>query len=193
MTTTLGGVTAVLGLGSLIFVGIQVRQSAIETRNAALAEEAERIRERKRDTLAAISATVKYRQEMKSVLPWNDRDAGTVRVFLAEAENDDKARHAVRAYLDYMEMLAVGVNEDVLDISTLARMQGGRIVAIATNYADYIDRRRRELKSPTLYSELTTLAGEISRIRRIPDLPGSANVGQSPTRRAADPSPGAGP
>jgi hypothetical protein len=158
MTTTLGGVTAVLGLASLIFVGIQVRQNAIEARNAALAEEAERLRQRKRETMAAISATARYRQEMKSVLPWNDRDAATVRVFLDEAENDDQARHAVRAYLDYMEMLAVGVNEGVLDISTLARMQGGRIVAIVTNYADYIDRRRRELNSPTLYCELTTLS-----------------------------------
>jgi hypothetical protein len=168
LTTTLAGVTAILGLGSLIFVGIQVRRGATETRHAALAEEAERLRQRKRETINAVAATAKYRQEMKSALPWNDRDAATVKAFLAEAENDDKARHAVRAYLDYVEMLAAGVNEGVFDLSTLARMQGGRIVAIAANYSDYIDRRRGELNSPTLYSELTALAEEISRTRQQP-------------------------
>jgi hypothetical protein len=154
-------VTAIGGLGSLIFVGVQLRRGAIETRNAALAEEKERLRQRKRQTIEAVAATARYRQEMKTALPWNDRDAATVRAFLDEAENDDKARSAIRAYLDYLEMLAVGVNEGVLDVDTLARIHGGRIVAIAANYAGYIDRRREEMGSVTLYSELELLADSI--------------------------------
>lgn len=71
----------------------------------------------------------------------------------------------VRAYLDYLEMLAVGVNSDVLDLETLARISGGRVVAVWANYAGYIERRRRELNSPTLYSELGDLARSIRELR----------------------------
>ncbi len=164
-TTVLGGVTAVVGLASLIFLARQVRLNAVEIRNAAAAEQAERIRQRKRETTVAVIETIRYRQELKNALPWNDRDASTVEAFLNEAENDEHKLQAVRAYLDYVEMLAASANESVLDVGMLERMQGGRILAIANNYSGYIRRRRAELDSPTLYTELEALAKEIGRRR----------------------------
>lgn len=166
VTVIIGGVTAIVGIGSLIFVGMQLRQNAIEARDATLAAEVERRRQRKRETMEAIAASARYRQELKAGLPWNDRDAEVVREFLDKAETDDATKGSVRAYLDYLEMLAAGVNEDVLDAELLARISGARIIAVANNYSIYIDRRRKELGSPSLYSELKRLADTMVRIKQ---------------------------
>jgi hypothetical protein len=56
------------------------------------------------------------------------------------------------------------VNEGVFDAETVAKMSGGRIIAAAVNYAPYIDRRRQELRSDTLYSELQAMAKLIQDI-----------------------------
>ncbi|WP_327001300.1 DUF4760 domain-containing protein [Dactylosporangium sp. NBC_01737] len=180
VTTALGVATLVIGIGSLLFVGVQLRQGAKETRKAAFAEEEERARQRKRETIDAVAKTARYRQELKAALPWNDRDAASVKRFLEEAENDPKTKAAIRAYLDYLEMLAVGANEGVLDVDTLARIHGGRIVAIATNYAEYIDRRREELGTTTLYSEIGALA---DAIRASPNAPRQAVRPNEPSVR----------
>jgi hypothetical protein len=47
-----------------------------------------------------------------------------------------------------------------LDVDILARLSGGNI-AVVTYYAKYIERRRKEINSDHLYSEIEQLAASI--------------------------------
>lgn len=150
LSVFIAAVAALINLGAFVFVGLQVRHAVGQSRKAAADTEFERRRQCKRDTIEAARATVKYREQLKAKLPWNDRDATQVKAYLDEAEGDDETKLAIRAYLDYLEMLAVGANEGVLDVETLSRMSGSRILAVADNYQPYIVRRRQELKAVPL-------------------------------------------
>ena len=154
-------IAALINLGALVFISMQVRHVMTESRKAANSQEAERARQRRRDTIDAVMATSRQHARLKSALPWNERDPEVVRLFLDEAEKDHVKRSAVREYLDYLELMAVGVVEEVLDLETITRMSGGRIIAVADNYAPYIERRRLELSSPSLYSEIQAMASLI--------------------------------
>jgi Domain of unknown function (DUF4760) len=150
-----------INLAALSFLGIQVRSASAQAKHATAEQVAEHTRQQRRDTIEAANRTARYREELKAALPWDDRDKAKVEEFLANAEKDVQARRPIRAYLNYFEMLAVGVHQGVFDLSTLTRISGGSIIAVATNYASYIERRREELNAPQLYSELITLARTI--------------------------------
>ena len=151
-------VAAVINLGALVFVGVQVRHVISESRRNASNQELERVRQRKRDTIDAVMATAQHHADLKAVLPWNDRDQEVVKRFLEEIEADDSKRNVVRKYLDYIELVAVGVMEDVFDLETVTRLSGERFIAVAKNYLPYMERRRRELNSPSLYVEIEVMA-----------------------------------
>jgi hypothetical protein len=164
-TLVFTAVTTAVNVIALGFVGVQIRYAARQTKRAAQDQEAEHLRQRRRDTVEAVRATTQYRERLKAPLPWNDRDGIQVKKFLDEAEGDPAKLVSIRAYLDYLEMLAVGVNEGVFDLPTLSRSSGGRILAVADNYTEYIERRRKELGSATLYAELEQLAASIREYR----------------------------
>jgi hypothetical protein len=170
-SSIISAIAATINLGALVFVGMQVRNAASESRRAAEYQEAEGQRQRKRDTINAVIATSQQRDKLKTALPWNDRDAVEVADFLRQVEQDQDRRAAVRAFLDYLEMIAAGVNDGVFDVETVSRTFGGRIVAVASNYAPYIELRRRELNSPSLYIELESVAASIREYRQnLPSL-----------------------
>jgi hypothetical protein len=155
----------VINLAAVLFVGVQVRQAAVQSRRATLAQQEEWVKARKRATVEFYMSTEPLNSRLKAALPFLDRNAEAAAEFLEAAERDPDAAAAIRAYLDYLETLAAGANEGVLDLSTIDRMTGSRIVAVAANYAPYIERRRGELGAPGLYRELERLAELIAAHR----------------------------
>ena len=158
LSVVIAAVAALINLSALVFIGMQVHHLMSESRRTALAQEAESARQRKRDTIEAAITTFQQRTRLKVALPWNDRNAADVDKFLEMAEQDDAVRAAIREYLDYLELLGAGVVSGVLDVDVITRIWGGRILAVAANYAPYIERRRKELGSTTLYAELLAMA-----------------------------------
>jgi len=68
----------------------------------------------------------------------------------------------VTEYLNLWESVATGVNMDVLDFRTMERLAGGNVLAVWTNYYDWIVWRREVYDSSTLFQELQTLATRIA-------------------------------
>jgi hypothetical protein len=165
-TTIISFATGAMSFAALVFLGIQLRQARREAREGATRLEDERRRRRKKETIEAIASTTELRLRLKKALPWNDGDEAEVKAFLKDAESDHQKKEDIRAYLDYLELLAVGVNKNVLDLETLVSISGRRIMAISHNYGDYIANLREDLNSSTLYSELDTLARAIMRHER---------------------------
>jgi hypothetical protein len=155
------------------FVGLQVRLAAKQSRlaadtarQAAADEKREWDRRRQGATVSFITSTMQLNKDLKAALPFLDRDPERAAEFIERAESEPVVANAIRAYLDYLENIATGVNMEVLDLDVVARMQGGRITAVARNYAPYIAARRRDLQSTTLYSEVEELARRIEARRR---------------------------
>ncbi|MFB9686127.1 DUF4760 domain-containing protein [Amycolatopsis plumensis] len=137
---------------------MQVRHAARESLRADRNLEDERRRQRKKDTIDAMVSSSRQWEEFRMALPWNDRDKENVQAYLQHIERKPAARAPVRNYLDFLEVVAVGVNSGVFDIDTVSRMVDGRILAVTENYMPYINLRRDELRSPSLYSELEVMA-----------------------------------
>lgn len=75
----------------LIFVGVQVRRAAAASRRAAVEQELERERLRRKETIEAVTATSQHREKLKGALPWNDRDSVRVKAFLEKIEGNKRA------------------------------------------------------------------------------------------------------
>jgi hypothetical protein len=157
--------SALLSLVGLLFVGIQVRRAAKQAKEAANAQQEEWIRRRKQATIEFLTNTMTLSNELKTALPYLDRTPSAATRLIARADKDEAIAKAIRSYLDYLENVATGVNEGVLDVGVVDRANGGRIIDMATNYASYIQHRRGMLNDPQLYIELEQLAAEIRNRR----------------------------
>jgi Domain of unknown function (DUF4760) len=164
-------ITTVLNLVAVSFVGLQVRQAARQASKTTEDQQLEWVRGRKQATIEFIMSTVQLNKELKAALPFSDRDPTKAQALLEAAEKDTAVAGSIRAYLDYLEYVAAGVNEGVLDLGMVDSMSGGRIVDVARNYRPYIERRRQEFQSTTLYLELERLAAAIRSRRHLDPLP----------------------
>ena len=110
------------------------------------------------DTVAYQNVPPRYREELKEVLPWNDRDSKDVEDFLKSANGDHMKLTPVRKYLNHMEDIAVWCEARGFDLDTIEMLQGSRIVDTVANYTPYIESVRRELQRPAIHSYLEELA-----------------------------------
>jgi Domain of unknown function (DUF4760) len=159
-------ITAVINLAALAFLGAQVMLARQALKETAEAQQQEWERQRKKAAIEASVSTARYREALKAVLPWNDRDPEEMAVFFRDAEGDYERLAPVREYLNHVEDVAVGVKQGVFDFETISMLEGGRIVDVAASYAPYIKSVRQELSRPTLYNDIEDLAKRLKVYRQ---------------------------
>jgi hypothetical protein len=134
-------------------------------RETSKAQQEEWKRQRKKSSIEASISTARYREELKAVLPWNDRDPEEVAAFLKEVNGNHARLAPLRQYLNHLENTAIGVEQKVFDLKTISRLEGGRIIDTFTNYAPYIENVRKELRRPTVYDGIEGLVKELKAIQ----------------------------
>jgi Domain of unknown function (DUF4760) len=169
-------VTAGINLAALVFLGAQVMLARQAIKETADAQNKEWERQRKRSTLEALVSTAQYREELKAVLPWNDRDPKEMARFFEKYKDDHSKLWPVREYLNHLEDLAVGVKQGVFDLETIIMADGNRILDVVVSYGPHIERVRREIESPTVYNDIEDLAELIKAQRGEAGLTASQKV-----------------
>lgn len=160
----------VAGVGAVVYVGRQVMQSAANTKAATEERVKEAAQRRREETMRFYLASVEARERHETYLP-GDRETDKIADLIARATDNPDEEAAIRVYLSYLEILAIGVNEDVLDIGIVDLFAGGALIAVVSNYGSWIEEQRRELNAPTLYVELEKLVQAIKMRRTDPAHP----------------------
>lgn len=158
-------ITAAINLAALVFLGAQVMLARRALMETSKAQQQEWERQRKKASIEASISTARYREELKAVLPWNDRDPEEVAAFLKEVNGNHARLAPLRQYLNHLEDIAVGIEQEVFDLKTISRLSGGRIIDTVTNYAPYIANVRQELCRPTVYDGIEDLAEKLKAIQ----------------------------
>jgi hypothetical protein len=164
--STAEAITAAINLAALIFLGGQVMLARQALKAAAVAQQEEWKRQRKKASLEASVSTSKYREALKADLPWNDRDPEEVATFIKKAAGNHARLAPIREYLNHLNATAVGVKQGVFDLETISMLQGKRIIDITVSYAPYIESIRKELGRPTVYEDIEDLADLIKEYYR---------------------------
>jgi hypothetical protein len=159
-------VTTGINLAALIFLGAQVMLARRGLRGAAEGQEREWTRQRRKATIEASMATSEYRESIKSLLPWNDRDPEAMAAFLKKAKGDLDKLAPLGEYLNHLEELAVGVKQGVFDLETISMIEGSRIIDVVASYAPHIESIRRGLNRPTTWNDLDDLVELLKEFRR---------------------------
>lgn len=159
-------ITTAVNIAALVFIGCQVLLARRALREGAEAQQQEWVRRRKQATIELEVSTARYRESLKAVLPWNDRDPKEVAAFLKDAAGDRARLGSVREYLNHLEDLAVGIKEGVFDLDTVSMLEGSRIIDTVASYSPYIEGVRRELGRPALYLDIEELAQMLKVQRR---------------------------
>jgi Domain of unknown function (DUF4760) len=157
----IAGMAAVAGIATGIFVGLQVRQAAKNTKQATEARQKEWELRRRESSMQFYMATLESRDARKTRLP-PDRDAAGIARLIEESKSDTAKLDTIRSHLSYYEMLATGVNTGVLDEDIVNRFGGGPVVAAWQNYRTWVEERRVEFNAPTMFTELEMLASRIA-------------------------------
>ena len=158
-------ITTAINFAALVFLGAQVMLARRAERETAQGQVDEWLRQRRKSSLDALLATTRYRESLKTLLPWNDRDRSAVDDYLKAANGDHEQLAPLREYLNHLENIAVGVRQDVFDLETISLSEGGRIIDTVANYGPYIESVRRELGMPRVYSEIEYLAARLKEFR----------------------------
>jgi hypothetical protein len=169
---------------ALVFLGAQVMLARNALKETAKGQAQEWERQRRKSTLDALVATSRYRESLKAVLPWNDRDPEVMAAFLKTASGEHRKLGSLREYLNHLEDLAVGVKRDVFDLETIDMSEGTRIIDIVASYAPYIESIRRELNRPTTYSDIEDLAEMLKRLRQESAAPGENSKNETLAERS---------
>src|SRR5689334_17908215 len=130
-------ITTVINFAALVFLGGQVMFARQALKAAAVAQQQEWERQRKKASIDASVSTAKYREALKAVLPWNDRDREEVAAFLKKAAGNHAKLTPVREYLNHLNDIGVGVKQGVFDLDTIAMLEGSRIIDVVESYAPY--------------------------------------------------------
>ncbi len=169
-TSILVGALGLLVNGALFVVFfLQLRELRRQIKGSSEADKRDHERRRKQATIEFYAATLERRNALRHELA-EDRDSEAITRVTEKLREQGKSApewHSVVEYLNLWETLATGVNSDVLDYSTISRLSGQRVISIVRNYWSWIDWRRSELASPSVYSELETLATRIADERGV--------------------------
>jgi hypothetical protein len=144
---------------NLILFGMVVLQLWISRR----VTRGDNARRKKQATIDFWSLTQDRRLKLADRLPL-DTDLAGIAEFVATIGQDDSGN--VRTLTDLLglyELLAAGINAEVLDLELFARIAGPRITSVTEGYGEWILERRSLLNHPLLYDELTTLSETLTK------------------------------
>ena len=158
-------ISAAINFAALVFLGAQVMLARRALGETAKAQQQEWERQRKKASIEASVSTARYREALKAVLPWNDRDPEEMAAFLKEVNGDHAKLYPVREYLNHLVDIAVGVKQGVFDLDTISMLEGGRIIDVVASYAPYIESVRQEVHRPRIYEDIEDLA-ELIKVHR---------------------------
>jgi len=177
-------ISAAINFAALVFLGAQVMLARRALGETAKAQQQEWERQRKKASIEASVSTARYREALKAVLPWNDRDPEEMAAFLKEVNGDHAKLYPVREYLNHLVDIAVGVKQGVFDLDTISMLEGGRIIDVVASYAPYIESVRQEAHRPRIYEDIEDLAELIKAHRQeSPGGPGESHP-RAPTERS---------
>jgi len=163
-------ISAAINFAALVFLGAQVMLARRALGETAKAQQQEWERQRKKASIEASVSTARYREALKAVLPWNDRDPEEMAAFLKEVNGDHAKLYPVREYLNHLVDIAVGVKQGVFDLDTISMLEGGRIIDVVASYAPYIESVRQEVHRPRIYEDIEDLA-ELIKVHRHESIP----------------------
>ena len=83
---------------------------------------------------------------------------------ISEIVQDEQLLDRVKDMLGLFEHLAVGANTDVFEVEMLSRMSGGYLKAVYRRFERYIEQRRFETNSPTLYIEYERFVNDLASL-----------------------------
>jgi len=149
-----------------IFV-LQLRELSNQVIQARQTTERDHLRRQSQATIEFYRDTIEKRLALRAHLP-DERDEVGVKeaIRAASAHPDGPEEYAVKEYLSFLELLATGVNTQVMQVEIMDRIAGSRIAAAARNYRPWIDARRARLHDPRMYEELIRLGKTIDKMRR---------------------------
>lgn len=149
-----------------IFI-LQLRELRDQVIQARQATERDHLRRQSQATIEFYRDTIEKRLALREHLPDERDEAGVKAVIrVASAQPDGPENYAVKEYLSFLELLATGVNTQVMEVEIMDRIAGSRIAAAARNYRPWIDERRTSLHDPRMYEELVRLGELIDRMRQ---------------------------
>lgn len=103
-------------------MGAQVLLSRHAIRQGSEAQQREWERLRRQATIEAAIATAQYREDLKAVLPWNDRDPEVVAEFLDEIGGDHSKMTPMREYFNHLTDLAVDELAEMLKVQRAGKL-----------------------------------------------------------------------
>jgi hypothetical protein len=166
-TLMLGVIGLLLNSVGLAFVAAQIALTRVQAARARDSEAAEMVLRRKESTISFMVSTLEQRRSIWSQLP-DDFNEDAIATFVKEVASKKRNLQRevdLKGYLAMMETLALGVSVGIYDLPTVSQMMGARISCVAQSYRSYIDRRRRETGTSTLYVEIEWLDQEMERFR----------------------------
>jgi hypothetical protein len=85
-------------------------------------------------------------------------DENRAKDFFEILEKDEEARSALVSILNYLELLAVGIEEGILDETMIKKYFKTMFYRYLSNYGFYIDYRRKIYNNPTAWEYFTAMA-----------------------------------
>ncbi len=154
-------IVAILALAvsviTLFFLVAQIRLLRGQVEQAKEVYVAEHRRSRRQSTLEFLSSTMEQRHSMYNKTPYATKPE-EVQAFLERLDQDADAKSTIRLYLNYFELLACGVLDEIFDIEVVDRVLGSVIISVQNNYEPLISHLRTTTNQPLLYRELSALA-----------------------------------
>jgi hypothetical protein len=176
----IAGSGTVVGVGGLAMLLWQIRLLRLQINQAKDAVIDQQWRARRHSTLEFYGSTQDRRLGFLTEVP-SLKDMAATRSFIELALQDNTTTITLRRFLNYYELIAAGVNDDIFDITIMDRVAGTTIMNIWRRYGAYIIRLRREEDHASMFQEIEQLAASIA-LRRdaqaVPDEPvASADTG----------------
>ncbi|WP_238011532.1 DUF4760 domain-containing protein [Dactylosporangium sp. AC04546] len=154
-------VISALGLGisvvAFVVLVIQLQLLREQVRHAKDAFVEEQRRTQRQATLEFLASTLGDRLALQKRLP-SEEDPEEVKKFLENDANLESNDSPLWAYLNFHEMIAVGVNCTVFDPEVVQRVMGPRLVRTFDAYRELILAGRESDGRPSMYKELETVA-----------------------------------
>ena len=120
-------------------------------------------RRKQQATIDFWAATQDRRLKLSKDLPLDSDRAGIAAFLESIGQGDSDKSRTLTDFLGLYELLAAGINAEVLDLVLFARIAGPRITSVTNGYGTWIDERRRLRHEPLFYAELTTLSHTLAK------------------------------
>lgn len=173
MESWLSVALVIVNLGALVFIALQARELARQTKEAATQRVQDQLRRRRQSTMLYYTelrtARLGFAQSVEELFRRQTVTEKEVVDWIKEAESGDDAAdtrlNAIRVHLSGLEWLAVGVNLNVFELRVVNRLGGGYLITEHRRFQAYIDEKRRRTGNQHLYQDLELLVTRLKDLR----------------------------